>query len=106
MNDSKIFIVLLDEKSAHIFKQESPPDVKTQEAYRPRSILSVAFPARGRGYPVLGGAGGGEQGRGGCPVLVLAGVPPPPLWMDKQSENITFPRTSYGGRVTSLLFVK
>ena len=55
----------------------------------------------GWGYPVLVLAGGrGQAGAGGTLVLVLAGVPllpPLPQWTDKQSENVTFPRTSYAG---------
>ena len=71
--------------------------VKTQEAYRPRHILSVAFPALGGGGVVAGvpcpGLGGGipcpgpgwgvgwggvscpgpDLGTGGYPVLVLSG---------------------------------
>ena len=51
--------------------------MKTQGACRPRHILSVAFPAGGRGYPVLVLAGGmgraGWGGGGGVPCPVLAG---------------------------------
>ena len=67
----------------------------------------------GWGYPVLDGAGqgvphpgpsrGGRDGWGwsrGYPVLVR--VPPPPV--NGQSENITFPRTSYAGGNNSEIY--
>ena len=96
-----------------LFKTRKSSCVKTQEVYRPLCILSVACPAwGGGGYPVLGpgwgegdalgqvgvscpgpGRGGGRAG--GTLSWSWPGYPPPPVnW---QSENITFPRTSYAG---------
>ena len=68
----------------------------TLEAYRPRV---VPFPGEG----VVGRSPSPGPGKG-VPQTRL-GVPPPPPAVDWQTENITFPYTSYadGNNVTSWL---
>ena len=60
----------------------------------------------GRGYPILvlargTGQGGDVMGQGGVPCPGPTRYPLPLLlWMDKQSENITFPHILYtGGKI-------
>ena len=61
---------------------------------------------QGVGVPCPGSGWGGQGGvQGGTLILVWAGVPLSPLWTNKQSENITFSRTSYAGGKYSSNFI-